>query len=253
MRRLTAPEMAVPARAGTNNLGSRAVLDGLQNDSSAKLIKAVDYSESYFPWLITVTAEQTSGATTALLGPIVSGEFGVGSVVQTVEFDAKPDTVIALPGVSVDLTARWDYLLQYSNAGAPPVDIVSKIRSTGGFSLLPLTAVVKATAKHGIPSYPNATRTISAQAVGAGNHTCDMTVPPFVTSFDVSVPNDVDYGNITSLYLIGTNFVRVTYTGAQLLALKNAGSPVPIPGGIDRMQWVLSAPINWFTSFRLNL
>jgi hypothetical protein len=219
------------------NFGNQATIFGSNPGDSRKLLRVpgshgTPESAAQWPWLVALSAKLTDDANTAQLGPVLVGNFGVGGASHNFECDAKPDSVIALPGVSLDLNVQWDfrYVLNLTT------NRLDKVQSVVD---LPTQAIVKATAKHGYPSSPNATRSINVSASNGGapvNY--KLQTPAFSNSYMLYIASDDEataYSNITRIRFNNLSFQVTSITGTELLAIRNAGQTFPIPGLVDNI------------------
>lgn len=248
----TDPRFQVPAHGRpsptSSNWGSSAVLLGATPAAQSKLLRLS--GDASHPWQVTVAARYSGGAS-PVIGARVIGNFGSGGAYNTVEFDAKPDQTIQLPGAAIDLDVAWD-VTYIGNAA----NVTQLIQPAVQASFLPARADISGVAVHGTTSRGEATRTRLVQTTVASNWLVDL--PPYVDSFYVSCQSDAAYANITTLEFVTANdpaFAQgiVTYTGAQLLALKNAGTLAPVPGVATGFRLTTAgASLQWIT-FTLSL
>lgn len=241
----------------SNNVGNEVRLLGSRPDDTGTPVRVDDDDPKQVPWLLSVSCKITTTSTTGVLTPIIQGFFGVGGTAHTFECDTNPDSILTLPGTTAQVKVVWDTLALYTTAAVPgDPDTVTHVRAIGGSNLLPDLAVVKAGVKHGSPVTPNATRTLEFSAIGGPAHILRFTLPAFSNTMFLYLGTDGSYANVTSL-TFAQSFAApgplVTYSGAQLLAFKNAGIPVPIPGGATVCTLTLTANGGGFLSFNLNL
>lgn len=224
----------------TANYGKAAILLGANPSGSEKLLK-ID-RDTKDPLVVAVsTIYQGIGSGTGLqTGVRVSGIFGSGGATARVLFDAKPDSNIMLPGSSVDLDVSWDPTYQgtAANSGGKPAQAIQA-------GLLPTQANVSAVAVSGQTSRGNATKTDYFNVFAAGNWLLEC--PPFVDKFVLYTALDASYANITTVEFLTASEVAagpqvvMTYTGAQLLALKNTGAAIIVPGNVSAVRVTTSA------------
>lgn len=209
-----------------SNWGFKSVLLGDNPNDVQKLIRVENNAQ--LPWVVSVSSFYTPDpARAATTGLVAFGIFGTGSAANKVEFDARPDQVIQLPGGSVDLNIGWDKIYE-GVAG----NVTRLIIPTVQAATLPSRADVSAVACMGQQNRGKAIKTRFITTTVASNWLVDL--PPYADEMFVSVPTDAGYANITSIEFIINNDPAVTaaivaYSGAQLLALKNAGALVPVP------------------------
>lgn len=230
-----------------SNWGSRARLLNTKPNEVVKLIRIEGTGDS--PWIVSVSTTIT-GAAIAGTGVRVSGNFGSGGSFNRVEFDAAPDQSIMLPGAAIDLDVGWDpiYQCNLGNSGGKATEVIVA-------GILPDSADVSAVACRGESIRGSATRTQFVDISAAGNWI--VKIPPYANDLAVAVDLDANYPTITLLeFLTSDNAaalqVIVSFTGAQLLALKNAGGTIPVPGNavavriaataavVPRLVWLLS-------------
>lgn len=225
--------------------GNTFTLDGANPDSKGKLIKVEN--DKSLPWTVAVNSKLPAGATlgTSRVGAMARGTFGNGGVTENVEFDCTPDSVVFLPGAFVDLDVTWSPRIELQAANA----FVERVTGT-----LPQFLEVHAVASLGdTPARGTATRTFFVDsAVGAGGP-WRLPIPPFADKLHVYCQAEADYANITSLvFAMGSGIV--TYTGAQLLAFKNAGVGIPVPGNALTANLTLGAALgNMYLTYDLSL
>jgi len=233
-----------------SNWGSTVKLFGNRPEEKVKLLRLTGPGDS--PWLASVSAKfPPDAAPGGVTGVRVTGRFGSGGGSMPVDFDAKPGTMIQLPGQSIDLDVGW--APEYTGSAA----------STGGAIEVFITPSVAsrvegaAVACHGEAARGAATSTLSVQLLVAGNWI--LPIPPFADAFTFYNLADAAYANVTSLEfgtspIVGGFAPIVTFTGAQLLALKNAGIAAPVPGIAAAMRITTGAAVlNSRVSFELSL
>lgn len=224
----------------TSNWGSRSILPGTDINAAAKLLRLE--GDGTYPWQVSVTSK-LEGGVAPVLGPVVTGNFGSGGSFNRVEFDARPDQTLQLPGAAIDLDVSWEptWRMTAVNAGAL---ILPELLDA---SLLPERAIVSGVACHGETARGQATRTqrVTSNTVAGGFWLIE--VPPYADHLFVATSTDASYNLITSLgFLPSTNPAGVpmlSYTGAELLALKNAGQPIPLPGTTVAVRLELGAGV----------
>lgn len=226
--------------------GSSYTLKGANPADGGKLIKCDNEADA--PWQLAVGANYPQGASlgTQATGAVAKGTIGNGGATVNVEFDCKPDTTLGLPGSSIDLDVSWSPQITLT---AGNLFIFEQPVSAN----LPVELRVNAVASLGVPSRGSATRTYLVDTtIGAGGP-FRLPIPPFADQLAVLMPTDAAYADITTLTFASGRPI-VQYTGAQLLALKNAGQLVPVPGTAVTANLVLAAGGNLlYLSYILSL
>lgn len=251
---------AIKPTADTNatrsqNVGNKVVLSGSRPDGTGTLFRVDDDSSSQVPWLASIKSVLGPGQSFTTLGPIIKGQFGVGGITHDFEADAKPDSILTLPGTTAYVNTVWDQAFIFTDNGANP-DTVQRVREFGGHSLLPESAIVQGGVKHGSPVTPNATRTFVFRTQGGANHAMLFDCPAFSNTVTLYAANDAAYANFTLEFLAANGIagsIITHFTGAQLLAFKNAGQPIPIPGGAIQVLLSSNANVAGNLMFGLNL
>lgn len=208
----------------TNDFGSDADLIGANPEQVAKLIRCGNNQS--LPWSLAVSCVLPPGASLATMqtGVLATGQVGNGGVNINVEFDCNPDTIISMPGPSIDLNAGWaPWLVCTPGTG----DFIFQ-HPTNAFR--PSSMKVKAIASlNQLPARGTASRSFFIDASGGAGGPYRLPIPPFAETLHVLCNAEADYAAITSvIFASGTGIV--TYTGAQIAALKNAGLGLPVPG-----------------------
>lgn len=251
--------------ARSQNVGNIVSLDGSNPNSSGKLVRVDDDSGDQVPWLFSVSSTiiptESSDARENIIIPVAKGFFGPGGATQNFECDAKPDSILSLPGTTADVKAVWDRILEYTAFVGPAVyDVVNQVTTVDGHNALPRSAQVTGGVKHGSPATPSATRTRVFTQVGNAPHNSLFIIPPFSNSLMLYLQTDANYAGLTFLTFFtttsGTGQI-ISYTGAQVLAFKNAGVAIPIPGTATSVGLLSALPLlanrACFLSFNLNL
>lgn len=237
------------------NFGNQVTLLGALPNQTWKLIRVRDEQVMAQPWLITCSGSVVYPVSAAV-GPVARGIFGSGGVTHYVEFDVKPDSLIALPGTSVDLDVGWDAALVATSNGAAPATIVKSTNFAPFGDVLPTSAKIVASAKHGLPSVPNSTRSFFLYVNAAVSTVINLDVPPFANELNIYAGAAANYAaNIANLRLVSSNVSSAEYSGAELAAFFTSGTPIPLYGGVDKIQLNTLGPgANSFRlSYNLNL
>lgn len=223
-----APAMGV-VRA--NNFGQSAVLLGADAAARAKLLKFDAGDPRVGSWAVSVTSQYVGGSA-PVAGVLASGTFGTGGTVCKVEFDVKPDASITLPGQSIDLDAAWAPVL-FGTAG-------NVLTSRVDITTLPERALLNAVAVSGDMARGRPTRTQIFVPQAAGTY--NIPIPAFADEMMINVDRTFYAGNITdaSFRIGGAAGQLITnYTGAEVLAIRDAGMLLPVPGVADHLRITL--------------
>lgn len=234
------------------NFGNQVKLLGSNIGDTRKLIRVSEIAKediTHRPWLIAVSCTVESTNLAAFGTPVAKGTFGSGGVTHTITFDVKPDTLIALPGTSVDLDVYWDDIF-LQDSSVPPRAKATRPVASG----MPTSAVITASAKQGSVSTPNATRTMFF-SIGTPATGVIFEIPKFSSSMMVYPIVEADYATTSIVFFADPNgaFPIASYTGAVLQAVKNAGGFIPIPGSASHMQMIVVGEANPRAMFNLNL
>lgn len=231
------------------NYGNQVALNGGIEGAIGKLIRVTEGGLSEGPWVLSVSSDiipaPENELDTPFLGPIVRGTFGSGGVAHKFEIDAKPDSVIGLPGSSVDCDALWDQLLMFDDLS----DFTKYTTTRTG--LLPIQALVNGTVKHGIPSVANATRTIAVRTNGITEYI--LTIPAFANEFMWYPGVNGTYSHLDAITLQSGVFDITRYTTAEVKAIRDGGGFIPIPGSATRVRVEINDRGVFFNHFGLNL
>lgn len=233
------------------NWGKRTHLLGSDPGQTSMLLYLE--GDASYPWQVSVSSLYTGAfATTPLMGAVVTGTFGTGGATCRVEFDAKPDQTLQLPGGVINLQVAWDPIYT-GNAANNGLLVQPAVNQT----FLPSRADIQGVACMGETGRGQAFRTRTFRnSSGAGTWLVDL--PPFADTFMVSLGLDASYANITTLEFVTSTDPAVAqplveYTGAQLLALKNAGVQAPVPGTAVAARLTLAANVIMYLGFTLSL
>ncbi len=229
--------------------GSHVRLSGRDAGSHGKLLKVSGLSDSS-PWLAAVSSVYSGyvgGGAGPTAGVWASGIIGSGAATVPVIFDAKPDVNIQLPGDSVDIDVSWaPTYLAISATEAPPSIVLSQ---------LPEFADVSAVACRGTSSRGAATYTQRFITGVAGVY--QFKLPPFADRFMAYAPA-ANYAFLTQIDfttndVAATGQIITTYTSAQILAIRDAGGTITIPGNAAAFRVTTSAGTNFWLSSILSL
>ena len=226
-----------------NNWGSSCRLNGFVPGDTRKLLRLETPAGS--PLVVSVSAV-TSGITVdppfglMSAGIRVSGNFGTGGSFNKVVFDARPDQSIQLPGGSIDLDVSWDTEFRgtAASSGGAAEEVLNALA-------LPTFADISGVACHGTTSRGTATRTLPFfPFVAVGNWT--IPIPPYADELGVYLSNDASYVNLGTVEILTSLGVGAAplaeYTGATLLAMKNAGAMIPLPGNASHVRITTVGP-----------
>lgn len=243
----------------SQNVGQKADLDGANPNSEGLLVRVDDDDANQVPWLLTIrsTVVPPPVAITNIpfLGPIIKGFWGTGGVTYNFECDAGPDSILTLPGTTAQVKAMWNQVVLANPAGGVNPDTFTLVRSDGANNFLPASAIVYGGVKHGSPVTPNATRTVPVSLQAGAAHLLILDLPAFSNGLHFLCQTDAAYASFTRIefYTSGFSQTLITYSAAQLLAFKNAGVAVPIPGSATRIGIIAPGAALAFLVYDLNL
>lgn len=234
------------------NYGNQGTLVASNPGGTVKLIRVSQLDEvdiNHWPWLVTCSSRVNNVTNVGAFGtPVAKASFGSGGISHNVTFDCRPDTLIALPGTSVDVDIVWDDVF---TQGTGNVAIPTRPTS----SQLPDSAIIKASCKQGIPSLPNASRTMFF-AINAALPV-KFEIPAFSQEFMLYLAVEADYADPGCLVTFNADpvgaFPITTVTGAALKAIKDAGQFYQIPGTATNAVMTTPGESNPRAMFGLNL
>lgn len=244
------------------NFGNVVTLDGTRADASGKLLRLQDAgpndsgnipNRGVFedPYIVAISSNIIPGVGVfrGTLGPVLKGNFGTGGASHSFEVDVKPDTIFSLPGTSCDLNVVWDEAIETTPTGQR----FTRGSAPGLLDFLPETALIRGTMKHGSISRPNATRTNIIFLSDAGV-AVRLPVPPFSVDYMLYASFAMYAADVTLRFFAG-NVEIVAYTGPEILAIRNIGDTIPVPGLATEYSIVATAttPGLGYHTFGLNL